>query len=220
MTSYIANGEWGDEEPEKINIDELFQLEYQKQDARAHTYNKVLTRVHRAIKQRNRIRPQDKFCYFSFPDVLVGCPLYNKDECIKYVLDKLAADNFKAVYVHPSMLVISWKHWIHERQRAEVLKHTGLRVDGMGNVKSKKGGWNGVLEAMGGGPLGEGSVGGVGAPRLRLDTGGTAGAGMRLGSALMALGGSDTNDRNKLGEYKPLGIYDGLGLGSDGSKLK
>lgn len=216
MTSYIANGEWGDEQPQKMNIDELFELEYQKQDARAHTYNKVLARVHRAIKQRNRMRPQDKFCYFSFPDVLVGCPLYNKEECVEYVLDKLAADNFKAVYVHPSMLVISWQHWIHERQRAEVLKHTGLRVDGMGNVKSKRGGGNGVLGAFGGGSSGDG----VGAPRLRLDTGGTVGAGMRLGSALMALGASDTNDSNNLGEYKPLGIYDGLGLGSDGSKLK
>lgn len=215
MSSYIANGEWNDEQPQKLNIDELFELEYEKQDARMHTYNKVLTRVHRAIKQRNRIRPQDKFCYFSFPDILVGCPLYNKEECIKYVLDKLAGDNFKAVYVHPSMLVISWSHWINERQRAEVLKHTGLRVDGMGIVKSKRGGGNGVLGAMGGE-----SVGGVGAPRLRLNGSGVEGAGMRLGSALMALGSSETNDCNKLEEYKPLGIYDGLGLGSNGSKLK
>lgn len=215
MSTYIANGEWGDEQPEKINIDELFALEYQKQDARTNTYNKVLVRVHRAIKMRNRMRPQDKFCYFGFPDVLVGCPLYNKEECIKYVLDKLEADNFKAVYVHPGMLVISWKHWIHERQRAEVLRQTGLRVDGMGNVKSKRGG-NGVLGAMGGGTQGDQ---GVGASTLRLG-GGPGGSGMQFGSALMALGSSGTNDHGKLEEYKPLGIYDELGIGAYGSKLK
>ena len=216
MAAYIAEGEWGDEPPEKMNIDELFALEYQKQDARVNTYNKVLTRVHRAIRMRNRMRPQDKFCYFGFPDVLVGCPLYNKEECIKYVLDKLETDNFKAVYVHPSMMVISWNHWIHERQRAEVLRQTGLRVDGMGNVKSKRGG-NGVLGAMGGGGI---MGGGARAPTLRLGGNGAAGAGMKLGSALMALGSSETNDSNKLEEYKPLGIYDGLGFGMGGSKLK
>ena len=174
---------WEDQPEEQIPIDELFERGHQVQDARNSTYNKVLTRVHRMIRTTSRLRPEDKYCYFKFPEVLVGCAMYDKEACVGYVLEKLEGNGFRTAFVHPSMLVTSWKHWIDDRQRAEVYARTGLRVDGMGNVKSKKA------------------------------------TPVNLGSALMALGGSTdavtqggAAKSAEVTDYKPLGIYEGLGL--------
>ncbi len=187
MTTHYQVTPWEEEPEDKIRIDELFEKAHRVEDAQNSTYNKVLARVHRAIRTTSRVRPQDRFCYYMFPEVLVGCAMYRKDACVEYVLNKLEGNGFRAAFVHPSMLVVSWQHWINDRQRAEIFSRTGLRVDGLGNVKAKKG----------------------------------AAAGVSLGSALMALG--KTNDAAEpavgstagaIEEYKPLGIYEGLGLQS------
>jgi hypothetical protein len=175
---------WENVPEDKIAIDDLFEKAHRTHDARNSTYNKVLARVHRTIRTTSRIRPEDRYCYYSFPEVLIGCPMYDKQLCVDYVLEKLETNGFRAVFVHPSMLVISWKHWINDRQRAEIFSKTGLRVDGMGNVKGKK------------------------QPQP-----------VTLGSALMALGKTDTTVAGGItgvgiDDYKPLGIYEGLGVGS------
>ena len=129
---------WEQAPEDSIQIDELFEGGYKAEDARNSTYNKVLARVHRTIRTTSRVRKDDRFCYFTFPDVLIGCAMYDKDACVRYVLGKLEHNGFQAVFVYPSMLVVSWKHWIHDRQRAEIYERTGLKVDGMGNVKTKR----------------------------------------------------------------------------------
>ena len=190
MTHYKV-APWEEEPEEKIRIDELFEKAHRVEDAQNSTYNKVLSRVHRVIRMTSRVRPQDRFCFYKFPEVLVGCPMYKKDACVEYVLSKLENNGLRAAFVHPSMLVVSWQHWINDRQRAEIFARTGLRIDGLGNVKAKKG----------------------------------ATAGANLGSALMALGKSNDvaampdaagghSTVNAIEEYKPLGIYEGLGLQS------
>jgi len=181
---------WEKEPEDKIRIDELFEKAHRVEDARNSTYNKVLARVHRVIRTTSRVRSSDRYCYYKFPEVLVGCPMYKKESCVEYVLEKLEINGFRAAFVHPSMLVVSWQHWMEDRQRAAVFARTGLRVDGLGNVKAKKG----------------------------------ATAGVSFGSALMALGkdggtgGQNAGDARSstvaIEEYKPLGIYDGLGLQS------
>jgi hypothetical protein len=181
---------WDPVPEDKIAIDDLFEKAHRTQDARNNTYNKVLARVHRTIRTTSRVRSEDRFCYYSFPEVLIGCPMYDKQACVEYVLDKLESNGFRAVFVHPSMLVISWKHWINDRQRAEIYSKTGLRVDGMGNIKGKK------------------------QPQP-----------VTLGSALMALGKTEPSvfpaggavggvTATGVEDYKPLGIYEGLGVGS------
>lgn len=178
---------YGEEGEESIRIDDLFEKQHKMEDARNSTYSKVLARVHKQIRTTSRMAPESKFCYYSFPEVLVGSPMYSKEACVNFVLEKLIDNGFEAAFVHPGLLVVSWQHWIDSRMRAEIYKRTGMRVDGQGNIKARKG----------------------------------AAKQVSFGSALMELGKSDNAEASRgsknaksVEDYKPLGIYEGLGLQS------
>ena len=182
--SAAGNGEDGEE---NIRIDDLFEKQHKMEDARNSTYAKVLARVHKQIRTTSRMAPEAKYCYYSFPEVLVGSPMYSKEACVDFVLEKLIGNGFEAAFVHPGLLVVSWQHWIDSRMRAEIYQRTGMRVDGQGNIKARKG----------------------------------AAKQVSFGSALMELGKSENTEASRgsknaksVEDYKPLGIYEGLGLQS------
>ena len=170
-----------------IRIDDLFEKQHKIEDARNSTYAKVLARVHKQIRTTSRMAPEAKYCYYSFPEVLVGSPMYSKEACVNFVLEKLIDNGFEAAFVHPGLLVVSWQHWIDSRTRSEIYQRTGMRVDGQGNIRARKA----VAKQV------------------------------SFGSALMELGKSDNGEASRgsrntksVEDYKPLGIYEGLGLRS------
>lgn len=172
---------------ESIHIDDLFEKQHKMEDARNSTYAKVLARVHKQIRTTSRMAPEAKYCYYSFPEVLVGSPMYSKEACVNFVLEKLIDNGFEAAFVHPGLLVVSWQHWIDSRTRSEIYQRTGMRVDGQGNIRARKA----VAKQV------------------------------SFGSALMELGKSDNGEASRgsrntksVEDYKPLGIYEGLGLRS------
>jgi hypothetical protein len=178
---------YGEEGEESIRIDDLFEKQHKMEDARNSTYARVLARVHKQIRTTSRMAPESRFCYYSFPEVLVGSPMYSKEACVLFVLEKLTDNGFEAAFVHPGLLVVSWQHWIDSRMRAEIYQRTGMRVDGQGNIRAR----NGAAKQL------------------------------SFGSALMELGKSDSAEASRgsknaksVEEYKPLGIYEGLGLRS------
>ena len=172
---------------ESIHIDDLFEKQHKMEDARNSTYSKVLARVHKQIRTTSRMAPEAKYCYYSFPEVLVGSPMYSKEACVNFVLEKLIDNGSEAAFVHPGLLVVSWQHWIDSRTRSEIYQRTGMRVDGQGNIRARKA----VAKQV------------------------------SFGSALMELGKSDNGEASRgsrntksVEDYKPLGIYEGLGLRS------
>lgn len=182
-----GGGRGGDDcDGDDLHIDDLFERQHKIQDARNMTYSKVLTRVHKQIRTTSRMAPEAKYCYYSFPEVLVGSPMYSKDACVAYVLEKLTENGFEAAFVHPGLLVVSWQHWIDSRMRAEIYQRTGMRVDGQGNIRARRGATKQVS----------------------------------FGSALMELGKGDGQPSTagkatkSVEEYRPLGIYEGLGFQS------
>ena len=77
------------------------------------------------------------------PEILIGYPNYNFQECLLYILNQLQEDGFLTKYVHPNLILISWRHWIPQHVREEIKKKTGKTVDKFGNetqetVKDKK----------------------------------------------------------------------------------
>jgi len=176
-----------EEGEESIRIDDLFEKQHKMEDARNSTYAKVLARVHKQIRTTSRMAPEAKYCYYSFPEVLVGSPMYSKEACVNFVLEKLIDNGFEAAFVHPGLLVVSWQHWLDSRTRSEIYQRTGMRVDGQGNIRARK----------------------------------AAAKQVSFGSSLMELGKSDNGEASRssrnaksVEDYKPLGIYEGLGLRS------
>tara|TARA_B100001093_G_scaffold493158_1_gene535030 strand:- start:472 stop:984 length:513 start_codon:yes stop_codon:yes gene_type:complete len=126
-----------------LNIDELYEKKKEVDTNRVMLYNKLLTKVHQKIKISSRQRYDNEFCYFVMPEILIGYPNYNFQECLLYILNQLQEDGFLTKYVHPNLILISWRHWIPQHVREEIKKKTGKTVDKFGNetqetIKDKK----------------------------------------------------------------------------------
>lgn len=116
-----------------LNIDELYEKKKETDINRVNIYNKLLLKIHNKIKLSSRQRVDNEFCYFIMPEILIGYPNYNFQECLIYVLSCLEDDGFLTKYVHPNLILISWRHWVPQYVRDEIKKKTGKTIDKFGN---------------------------------------------------------------------------------------
>ena len=121
----------------RINIDELYETKKKNNLTRLDIYNKLLIKVHNRIKTASRLKNNENFCTYIMPEVLIGYPNYNLDECLVYIIDKLQIDGFLTRYVHPNLLMISWNHWVPGYVRDEIKKKTGTQVNSYGEIENK-----------------------------------------------------------------------------------
>ena len=121
----------------RINIDELYETKKKNNLTRLDIYNKLLIKVHNRIKTASRVKNNENFCTYIMPEVLIGYPNYNLDECLVYIIDKLQTDGFLTRYVHPNLLMISWNHWVPGYVRDEIKKKTGTQVNSYGEIENK-----------------------------------------------------------------------------------
>ena len=125
-------------EKPRINIDELYETKQKKDLMRVSMYNNLLERIHNKIKIASRQKYNNEFCCFVMPEILIGFPNYNFQECLLYVIDCLNEDGFLTKYTHPNLLFISWRHCIPHYVRDEYKKKTGILIDKFGNEVKKK----------------------------------------------------------------------------------
>ena len=123
---------------EKINLDELYKKRKYTNEKKIETYKKILNRVHTKIKYISRQKPEDMFCFYTVPEVILGIPRYNTTDCTTFLIEKLIENGFIVKYTHPNLLFISWKHYIPHHERIEYKKKTGTTIDGFGNVLKQK----------------------------------------------------------------------------------
>jgi hypothetical protein len=121
----------------RINIDELYESKKKNNLTRLDIYNKLLIKVHNRIKTASRLKTNDNFCTYVMPEVLIGCPNYNVEECLLFIIDKLQTDGFLTRYIHPNLLMISWNHWVPSYVRDEIKKKTGKQVNCYGEIEQK-----------------------------------------------------------------------------------
>lgn len=115
-----------------LNIDELYEEKQKKDINRTNIYNKLLSKIHSKIKISSRINSNNEFCHYIMPEVLVGYPNYNFQECLLYIIYCLEQDGFITKYVHPNLLLISWRHWVPQYVRDEIKRKTGKVIDKFG----------------------------------------------------------------------------------------
>ena len=135
----MSNILFHDEEDQiqKMNIDELFEKNKQKDLKQLSIFNKILNRIHKRIQYTARSK-KDKFIFFTVPEYLFGEPLYNQGDCIGFLVVKLEENGFEVKYMHPNSLFVSWKNHIPGYVRSEVRKKTGVTIDSKGNVLNKE----------------------------------------------------------------------------------
>ena len=127
-----------DDNEQKVNIDDLYEKKKQRDLKQVSIFNKILNRIQNRIKITGRSVKQDKFIWFTIPEYIFGEPVYDKGECIGYIITKLEENGFYIRYMHPNTLFVSWENWIPSYVRNEIKKKRGVIIDEKGNVLETK----------------------------------------------------------------------------------
>lgn len=116
----------------RLNIDELYERKKETDSHRVSIYNNLLSKVHTKIKLSSRMNVENEYCYYVMPEILIGYPNYNFQECVIYITSCLQDDGFLTKYIHPNVILISWRHWVPQYVREEIKKKTGKTIDKFG----------------------------------------------------------------------------------------
>ena len=90
-----------------ISVNDMQNLYDKKQNKKKDTYNKILERVIRTMKE-NAIIGETK-CVYQIPEIIFGMPVINKDECIHYINNILKEKGFNCFFIKPNYILIMWK---------------------------------------------------------------------------------------------------------------
>jgi hypothetical protein len=123
---------------ENVNIDDLYEKQQQRDLKQVSIFNKILNRIHKRIKVTGRNKSKEQHIWFTIPEYIFGEPVYNKADCIAYIIAKLESNKFHIRYIHPNTIFVSWSSWIPSYVRSEYKKRTGVTVDELGQVVTKK----------------------------------------------------------------------------------
>lgn len=124
--------------PTKINIEELFETEKNTQIQRESIYLKILNRVHKKITTTSKTKNNNKYCFFIIPEIILGVPTYDLEDCKQYLFKCLIDNGFHIKYTHPNLLFISWSHILPSYMRRKIKKETGYIVNENGHIQNKK----------------------------------------------------------------------------------
>lgn len=122
----------------KINIEELFDTDKNTEIQRKSIYLKILNRVHKKITTTSKVKNNNKYCFFVIPEIILGVPTYDLDDCKQYIFKSLIDNGFQIKYTHPNLLFISWSHILPSYMRRQIKKDTGYLVDENGFIQNKK----------------------------------------------------------------------------------
>lgn len=127
------------EETAKINIDDLYEKKHRHDLKQISIFNRILGRIHKRIKHTSaKKRHTENFVWFLVPEYIIGEPIYDKGDCIGYLVTQLEKNGFHVKYIHPNTLFISWHTWVPSYVRTEIKKKTGIMLDEKGNVINRK----------------------------------------------------------------------------------
>jgi hypothetical protein len=128
-----------EEQTTKINIDDLYEKKHRHDLKQISIFNRILGRIHKRIKHTSaKKRHTENFIWFLVPEYIVGEPIYDKGDCIGYLVTQLEKNGFHIKYMHPNTLFISWHTWVPSYVRTEIKKKLGVVLDEKGNVIQRK----------------------------------------------------------------------------------
>ena len=92
--------------PKLLNVKELQKELDEKEQKKNLIYNNILERCNNKIIQTTK--QGDSYSFFPLPEFIIGMPLFDADQCRKYIMSNLEDGGFNVRYTHPNLLYISW----------------------------------------------------------------------------------------------------------------
>jgi hypothetical protein len=85
---------------------ELIKQQKEREDRKFITFEKI----YKIVEKKICFASSGDFyhTWYEMPEFLVGMPMYSRDECRKYITEKLLLNGFKIDLFEPNILLISW----------------------------------------------------------------------------------------------------------------
>jgi len=97
-----------------VSINKLRSEVGDREQRKIKIFDKVLDLCYSKILNNNKTS-DDYSCTYIVPNVVFGLPLYNVNDCTKYIMDKLVEKGFEVFFALPTTLHISWKPEDHNK---------------------------------------------------------------------------------------------------------
>ena len=91
-----------------LNIHDIVSVIQKKNEKRLACFEKIL--MHATSRIRQSVHINMFSCLYEVPEYLLGYPVYDLNECLTYIIDKLKANGFYVDYYFPRVLHISWNN--------------------------------------------------------------------------------------------------------------
>ncbi len=110
-----------DEDSRKFSysVQDIYKIQKEKDKQRMKIYERILSKCFKKIKELSL--HEENYCFFEMPEYIPGSPLYNMTECVIFMVNSLQDKGFKARYVDPFMIFITWTIPKPELRRKEPL---------------------------------------------------------------------------------------------------
>ena len=89
-----------------FSIHEIHKKQKEKEKNRLRIYEAISSKCFKKIKETSL--NEETFCFFKLPEYIHGLPLHNMTETVIFLLNLLHEKGFKARYIDPYMIFISW----------------------------------------------------------------------------------------------------------------
>ena len=89
-----------------VKANDLIKQQERKNRKKNKIFKKVLEQIEKKIKLASY--HNSYYVYYELPEIILGSPKYNMDECKVYVLHKLKKNGFKIKELDYKKLVIVW----------------------------------------------------------------------------------------------------------------
>lgn len=92
----------------QLNILQLHRTIQEKKQKKHESFQRVLGICHKRIQ--TAADSQQLNTFIVVPEFVVGCPIFNMNECLEYIIDALRKNGFLVRYYFPKVLYISWDY--------------------------------------------------------------------------------------------------------------
>jgi hypothetical protein len=89
-----------------VKADELIKQQKEREDRKYITFEKIYEHVEKKICSASS--SNNYYTWFQVPEMLIGLPLYSREECQKYIIHKLGKNGFNTEFFEPNILLIKW----------------------------------------------------------------------------------------------------------------
>ena len=89
-----------------VKAEDLVKEQLDREKLRKQIYKKVYKNIETKIIQNSKINNYS--CWYQVPEFMINYPLYNVEDCKKYISKKLKGDGFNYNFLDNHIIVISW----------------------------------------------------------------------------------------------------------------